>query len=315
MAGPEEEGRRLDAVLVRIFPALGLRARRRLCLSGCVQVQGRAAGPGRRLRCGERVSAAPLIFPAAAPPELRLLTREADYCAFFKPAGLASARIKGGGAPSAEFYIQRHWASIGQGDSGPAPLLCNRLDTATSGILLGAFSRQALQRFRELEQGGLADKLYYALVRGLAPERLRLEQTLDTDGGNKAHCLPRREEDRTRHTVILRLALLPPGQGPEGLAHSVSLLQAHILRGARHQIRAHLAGAGLPIIGDSLYDPCAAASRAPLYLHHARLSFPGFSVEAPPPWPGWTNWGRPLKLPAACATCARESAGSRTGPG
>ena len=66
------------------------------------------------------------------------------------------------------------------------------------------------------------------------------------------------------------------------MPEAMTLLQITIQRGARHQIRAHLAAAGHPIVGDHLYG------RHPgrvMYLHHAAISLPGFEAQCPPPWP------------------------------
>ncbi|MBU1247724.1 MAG: RluA family pseudouridine synthase, partial [Proteobacteria bacterium] len=57
-----------------------------------------------------------------------------------------------------------------------------------------------------------------------------------------------------------------------------TFVRAIIARGARHQIRAHLAAAGHPIVGDALYG--TAGER--LCLYHTALDFPGFSVRLDP---------------------------------
>ncbi len=61
------------------------------------------------------------------------------------------------------------------------------------------------------------------------------------------------------------------------------LIQAEILLGARHQIRAHAASQGFPLWGDTLYG----ASPLPIhsfFLHHVKLEMPGFFAEYPAPW-------------------------------
>ena len=65
----------------------------------------------------------------------------------------------------------------------------------------------------------------------------------------------------------------------------VRRLQADIAKGARHQIRAHLAAYGYPILGDTIYEKTE-NDEGRLYLHHARIIFPGFTAVCPPQWTG-----------------------------
>ena len=61
------------------------------------------------------------------------------------------------------------------------------------------------------------------------------------------------------------------------------LIGCRIRKGARHQIRAHLAAAGHPLAGDSLYGaelPCPSG----FLLHHGRVSFPDFQAFRLPAW-------------------------------
>ncbi|MDR2050979.1 MAG: RluA family pseudouridine synthase [Deltaproteobacteria bacterium] len=300
--GPNEAGQRLDAALSGLFPDLGLRARRRLWQAHDVRVDGKAARPGLILLAGQRVDVLPRDAEQPAPllPAelgLRLLTADSGYCAFFKPAGLPSAHLAGGDSHNAEACIKAHWPELasaaGLNVPGNTPLLCNRLDAATSGLLLGAFSEEARRRFRELEKSGLTDKYYYVLAHGRIPGPLYLEQAMLGSGRSSVLLLPEKESDPARHTRVLPLRVFTPGPEPEGSGGQVTLARAHILRGSRHQIRAHLAGAGFPIVGDKLYGNAAKDTLKPdqgLYLHHYRIRFGDFAAEAPPPD---ELWGKP----------------------
>ena len=113
------------------------------------------------------------------------------------------------------------------------------------------------------------------------------------DSRIKTRVLDQDDPDSARHTLARPLAVFS-GPEAEGLAarlelahtpapETMTLLEIAIQRGARHQIRAHLAAAGHPIVGDHLYG------RHPgrvIYLHHAAISLPDFKAQCPPPWPG-----------------------------
>lgn len=221
---------------------------------------------------------------------LAALSRE--YAAFLKPAGLHTAHIAGGAEQSLEGLLPSVWPRLlaGHGresggygvDPGPAepPILLTRLDKATSGLVLAARNRDALANFRTWEQAGQIEKTYVGLVRGHVSGRLLLRNRLLTAARPVTRVLGEADPDETRHTDAEALqALHLPRPWPEGTA--ATLLRAIIRRGARHQIRAHLAHAGYPLLGEHLYAPPPPIP-CPLYLHHTMIRFPGFSARALP---------------------------------
>jgi 23S rRNA pseudouridine1911/1915/1917 synthase len=260
--GDDDAGARLDR-FVSGAAGVSLRAARRLVERGVATVDGAMRTPGYKLRAGQGVEVAQEEW--GAPEEMpRLLARSGDYAAFFKPPGLHTAAVCGSFEPSLEALLP---------DIAPelSVRLVNRLDRDTSGIVLGGLSDQAALRFRELEDAGLVDKRYLALVRGEVAGGTTLTWALDTEGRATVRVPGVETPDRLRWTHVRPVA----GQG------GLTLVEARIAKGARHQIRAHLAHAGHPIAGDALYGGPQAAS---LRLHHWRVSFPGFCAQAAPAW-------------------------------
>ncbi|MDR3074404.1 MAG: hypothetical protein LBV01_06765, partial [Deltaproteobacteria bacterium] len=116
-------------------------------------------------------------------------------------------------------------------------------------------------------------------VRGVPATPLVLRGVLDTDTRRKTRVRPEPSPDPTRHTLVAPLPQagpLPEADGP------LSVLLVRIHRGGRHQIRAHLADAGFPVLGDTLYG--APEDAFPLHLHHAAIALPGFSAVCAPSW-------------------------------
>lgn len=272
---PADNGKRLDAALASFYPGLGVRARRRLWEWCQILLDGREVGAGAEVRTGQQLEIIPVSLPDTAAKvlcgDLRLVAQSAAFCAIYKPAGLPSAMIKGSGTYSAEEYVSANWRRFG---SGQPPLLCNRLDTGTSGLLLWAFGQENLAHFRAIEAEGLVEKRYFALVQGEAPENMHIDRALNVSNREKTQVLEQPDQDTTRHTVLNRVALRKLD------AETVSILDVTIRRGGRHQIRAHLAWAGFPIVGDALYGE----SGGLMYLHHYRITFSGFSAEFEAPW-------------------------------
>ena len=233
-----------------------------------------------------------------------------DYVALYKPADLHSAHIAGGSEQSLERLLPYAWPSLmaaygqehGTADPKPlqddattpaagvgeAPLLLTRLDRATSGLVIAARSKDALENFRRWEREGRIEKDYFALVRGHVSGPLYLQNRLLTSDCSVTQVLEELDPDEIRHSYaepLHHLAL--PRPWPEGLP--ATLLRVCIRRGARHQIRAHLARAGYPLAGERQYaDP--PPGDCPLYLHHAMIRFPGFSAKALPlDWPWYAS--------------------------
>lgn len=259
------DGQRLDKALEALLPEAGLRLRRRLIESGRVLLAGRPATPGTRVRQGQALELLPGTEPAEAAP-LAIAAQSADFAALVKPAGMHSAAICGVAGDSVEARLP---------DMFPAqsPSLLNRLDCLTSGLVIVALQPAAAQAYAALDPLTMV-KEYVAVVAGELAEPLELKRRLDTDDRRRTRVLGRLDPDRRHWTFVWPEEALPGGR---------TLVRVRIHAGARHQIRAHLAAAGLPILGDPLYaGPDCAAPR--LYLHHRRLAFARFEAEAAVDW-------------------------------
>ncbi len=324
----DQEDIRLDVAIKGIFSALSLREIRRILSNHHLKLNGRRAMKGSLVKAGDRLeliphspedplksagafaekhtrplppehvaAAAPLNIPKRAadndapqwgegPASVHVIKQNDRFAALFKPAGLHSVELKNRGGDSLEELLAETWTE----HFAAAPILLNRLDLLTSGIVLAAFSQDAIKQYQNWEAAGLVNKTYYALVHGATANALKLTRALDMDSRIKTRVLPKDDPDPRRHTSAQALLTLS-GEACAALvkhlklAHnpeSVSLLKVTIQRGARHQIRAHLAAAGHPIVGDHLYGSLPGKT---MYLHHAAISLPDFEAHCPPPWP------------------------------
>lgn len=304
-----EHGSRLDAFVARAG-GCGIRAAKRLIADGAVHVDGKPRPAHFKLRDGNVVAMYREI-PPSLPDTLTLAGAGGDYLAFVKPAGLHTARIAGSAEPSLEQTLADQWeiikkslllpercaipeylqAALGaplQEESAnmPAlppdpPELLSRLDAVTSGLVLAATSSDAASRFRTMEAAGQACKYYLAVVDGILDSPVTVMNALDTANRAQTRVLPDPDPDPARHTEIYPLGETASFSIP-GAGSGTTLAAVRIKRGARHQIRAHLACAGFPVCGDMLYG--REKEGTPFRLHHARLVIPGFSFFCLPPW-------------------------------
>ena len=163
-----------------------------------------------------------------------------------------------------------------------APALCNRLDRNTGGIVIAAKNAEALRTMNEKIRAREIGKFYLCAVHGVPnPPAATLRAYL------------RKYEKENRVTVVERI----PSNAPKGaykeiltryktlaVKDGMSLLEVELLTGRTHQIRAHMAHIGHPLLGDGKYGKNR-EDRARGYKHQAlyayRLTF-SFSKEETP---------------------------------
>lgn len=260
------EGQRLDRVMESFFPGTGLRLRRRLCDEERVLVDGRARKPGYRVRTGETVEIRQVLqMTSPSDMGLRIVKSEGGFATLNKPGGVHSAAIAGGSGPSVE-------DALGGLFPGRSPVLLNRLDFLTSGLLLVALTPEARETYLACEDEGVINKFYLARVRGRMDGIISVRSRLDTDDRKTTRVLNESDPDHRRWTGITALS--------HDNGENTSLVRCLIMKGARHQIRAHLASIGHPILGDPLYG--GGESRRGLMLQHLRIEMPGFQAETTP---------------------------------
>ncbi len=262
-AQAQHHGLRLDKLLTLLEPGLSLRAAKRLIERGGVLVNDRVRDAAFKVRQGQRIRVED-VSPAYAGPAPSVIQADAEFAAILKSAGLHSVRLAGSSQASVEDFLPELFP-------GCEVSLINRLDQHTSGIVMAAFSEAATARFRELEDQERIEKRYLALVEGELLEPVRLAWMLETADRDLVKPLPIETADPLRATWVTPVAVL--GQR--------TLVEARIVKGARHQIRAHLALSGHPIVGDVLYGH---GESERLYLHHWRLKMDGFLAQALPDW-------------------------------
>jgi 23S rRNA pseudouridine1911/1915/1917 synthase len=148
----------------------------------------------------------------------------------------------------------------------PGLTLLTRLDYSTSGAVPAALTAEAFAFLaREREQGRIA-KTYLCLVAGRLDREMSLSFLLEAAGGERVRVRPdRREEDPLYWTSV----------SPVRFAGERTLVRAVIAKGKRHQIRAHLAAAGFPIVGDRRYGtvPPEGPGAGRLMLHAEEVRF------------------------------------------
>jgi 23S rRNA pseudouridine1911/1915/1917 synthase len=267
----EFDGARLDAALILAFPELGLRKRRGLWERMDIRVQGVARPPSFKVRSGHTITICPdVVCPeeqAVLLSKIHVVAASSLFAAVFKPAGVHSVRGKNPGS------VEEVVADLFPGEDS---FLLNRLDFLTSGLILVGRSLASRSNYLNLQDRGLVRKIYLALVCGQVGDQICIKRAIDSSKRNKVRVLTRDTDDSIRHTVITPLKMI----------EDQTLVRAEIRKGQRHQIRAHLAAFGHPIVGDPLYGEGEGQgdSTHTMFLHHLEVVIQDFRAFCLPEW-------------------------------
>ncbi len=230
--------------------------------AGCVRVNGAAVRRNDVLAAGDEVCVTGLGEGEGprAPGGLVILHSDEELVAIDKPAGLLSVGTEHERERTALSLLRSSLSRPGK----PASLWpVHRLDRETSGVLL--FARTRAARAAVQARWSEARKLYLAIVSGApAPASGTIEQPLFEDDNLfvRVGARPGAKPSSTRYAT----------RAVEG---GRALLEVELDSGRKHQIRAHLAWLGHPLVGDARYG--VAGPR--LGLHALRLGVPHPALE------------------------------------
>jgi len=250
----DDDGVRLDRWFKRHLPQIGFATISRWARTGQIRVDGKRAKPEDRLVAGQVLRVPPggearpgtvrqrreLTTEDEAEAEAMLIERTNSALILNKPPGLATQ-----GGTKTTRHVDGLLDAYANEDE-PRPRLVHRLDKDTSGVLLVARTPGSAAFFSKRFAGRSAKKIYWALVVGIPDVK---EGTVDAPlakqpgtGGEKMHVdMEGGQPARTLYRVV------------EKAGNRTAWVELQPLTGRTHQLRAHMAAIGHPIVGDGKY--------------------------------------------------------------
>jgi len=283
-ASSGDAGRRLELFVAERIPELSRTRIQELIREGNVHVDGQTARASHRVVAGESIEVAVLQRPAmVAEPEdlpLELLLVDDDFVIVNKPAGMVVHAGAGHARGTLVNALLHRLGKLSGAGGALRPGIVHRLDRETSGAMIVARNDAAHENLAEQFRSRNVRKIYVALVHGKIPR----------DSGSITLPISRDPRRRTRMTALGKTGRhARTDWRVVARLQRCTLVEAVLHTGRTHQIRAHFAAIGHPVVGDTLYGAprnLRVATRSlPLlernFLHAARI---GFSHPASGAW-------------------------------
>lgn len=256
--GPNDTGQRLDKFLRKAVPALPVSLMYKYIRLKKIKKNRKRCEISEKLCEGDLIElyiedeffTSPQIPFLSAPSQLTVVYEDKNILLIDKPAGLLVHEDKNEKTDTLinriQHYLYKKGEYLPEYEHSFAPALCNRIDRNTGGIVIAAKNFNALQIISEKIKNREISKYYLCIVHGIIEKKSGLLKGyhIKDERAGVVHIyqtqLPGTKTALTKYRVLSE-------------KDDLSLVEIDLLTGRTHQIRAHMASIGHPLLGDGRY--------------------------------------------------------------